>query len=49
MYFLLKYRISFNKMEKTNSPRLEMESDDVDIKHEPLEAEMECFVSMKIV
>ena len=36
-------------MEKTNSPRVEMESDDVDIKHEPLEADMEYYVSMKDV
>ena len=33
-------------MEKTNGPRLEMESDDVDIKHEPLEADMEYYVSI---
>ena len=35
-------------MEKNNGVRLEMGSDDVDIKHEPLEAEMEYFVSIKI-
>ena len=34
-------------MEKTNSPWVEMESDDVDIKHEPLEADMEYYVSIK--
>ena len=40
---------NINKMEKTNILRLEMESDDVDIKHEPLEADMEYYVSIKVV
>ena len=35
-------------MEKTNSVKLEMGSDDVDIKHEPLEANMEYYVSIKL-
>ena len=36
-------------MEKTNSFTLEIGSDDVDIKHEPLEADMEYYVSIRIL
>ena len=35
-------------MEKTNSLKLEMGSDVVDIKHEPLEADMEYYVRINL-
>ena len=46
--YIIQYSVhNICKMEKTNSPWVEMESDDVDIKHEPLEADMEYYVSIK--